>query len=107
MFASQLNGSFVGFGTTVAEKCLISNRIIAQPSRQGSLGRDIIEVGDVIHLLHLVANGFNQGRVGMAQAAGSNSADKIQEIFSVVCLEAASFTALHCQRIASGNVQNI
>ena len=71
--AGTLDGSLVGFGTGVTEKGFVPNRVGTQPVGEGRLRWNEIEIGTVVKLGHLFANGSIQGIVVVTQGASGNS----------------------------------
>ena len=101
MSTSHLDGGFIGLGTRVAKEGLVGSRVFAKPVGQGSLGRDQVKVGNVVHSLDLLNDSLVQGSVGVTQSASGNSTDTIQVFHSVGCFQVAAFSRFNGQRIAS------
>ena len=68
-----LNGGFIGFGPRVAEKGLVPNRVGTKPIGECGVGWNEVQVGYVMHLLHLLGDGGRQGRVVVTEGASGNS----------------------------------
>ena len=77
MTTSTLDGSLVGFGSTVAEKSLVGTRVFAQPVGKSRLFGNVIQVTDVMDRRHLVGNGLGQGIVVVSKSTGGDSTDTI------------------------------
>mmetsp|Transcript_106377 Transcript_106377/g.297858 ORF Transcript_106377/g.297858 Transcript_106377/m.297858 type:complete len:289 (+) Transcript_106377:556-1422(+) len=101
MSACALNGSFVSFGSAIAEKDLLSVGIFTQPVRQGGLGRNKVQVGNVVHGFHLLCDGGIQGRVGMTQGASGNSTHTVQILLSISGGQKAPFSRLNSQGVSA------
>ena len=66
MSTSHLDGRFVGLRSTVAEKDFIRSRVFAKPVCQSRLGWNKIQIGNVVHGLHLLGDRRIQLCVGMS-----------------------------------------
>ena len=64
--ARALDGSLVGFGTAVAEEDLVGHTIVAEPLCQFCLRRNVIQVADVMNLIHLIDDGLGESWMRMA-----------------------------------------
>jgi hypothetical protein len=77
MSTSYLDGSFIGFSSTVTEKGLVGSRIGTQPAGQCGLFRNEIQVGDMVDLFHLVFNGFGEKFIVVSQDASGDPTNTI------------------------------
>ena len=72
-----LDGGLVGFGTGIAKKDLVGDRVFAQPVGKSRLRWNQVEVGAVVDLVHLRGNSGREFSVGVSQDASGNTRDKV------------------------------
>jgi hypothetical protein len=101
MTTGQFDGRLIGFGTTVAEECLVGTRIGTQPVGQGGLFGNEIQITNVMDLLHLIGNGLGQGRIVVSQDASGDSTDTIQVFLSIGRSQKAALARFDRQGIAT------
>ncbi len=78
IFAGQLDGRFIGFGPTVAEKNPVRETVCHQKSGHIGLWFSVEKVGDVHQPSRLFGHGTCDGRVGMPQVAHRNAGHKVE-----------------------------
>ena len=69
----QFDRRLVTLRSRIAKEGFIGARILAEPRRQQRLLRRVIQIGDVMHLGHLIGYGSGQFGVGVAQGAGCDA----------------------------------
>jgi hypothetical protein len=105
--ARELDGRFVGFGSAVAKKSPIRERMAAQLPSQLRLRLNVVEIGNVQQLLGLLLDRFDDRRVAVPKTIDRDPGKKI-EIFLAIGipnLSSPSFDQRYGRpRISPGNV---
>mmetsp|Transcript_30648 Transcript_30648/g.79601 ORF Transcript_30648/g.79601 Transcript_30648/m.79601 type:complete len:398 (+) Transcript_30648:660-1853(+) len=83
VLTSELDRSLVGFRARVAEEGAIRTRGIHQTLGKLTLIWDVVQVGDVVHLTHLLINSSDQPLVGMAEAARRDASSAVQILIPI------------------------
>ena len=86
MSTSTLDGGFVGFCTTVAKEGLVGSRVGTQPVGQGGLFGNVIQIGHMVHLFHLVFDRVGQVFIVVSECASGDSRDAVQIVLAIGCL---------------------
>ena len=107
VFAGALDGTFVGFGTRVAEKHLVKPGAGAQPLGQLAAGGGVIQVGRMLQTGGLHGNGLYPGRVAVAQRVYANAGGKVQIGFAVCIIGIHALAVLQHQRAAGIGVHDV
>jgi hypothetical protein len=101
MATGALDGGFVGFRATVAEKGLVGTRVGTQPVGQCGLFRNEIEIGNMMNLFHLILNGLGQVLIVVTKSTSGDATDTIQIILSVSCFQKAPLSGINGQFVAA------
>ncbi len=105
--ARELDGRFVGFGSTVTKKSPIRERMAAELPSQLRLRLDVIEIGNMQQLLGLPLDRFDDRRVAVAKTIDRDAGKKI-EIFLAIGIPNLSSPSFDQRdgrpRISPGNV---
>ena len=103
----QLQSAFPGFGSAVAEECLVEPGDLRQPLRQFRLILVVEEIGNVNQSVGLPLQRSRDRGMRVAQRVYSNPAEKIQIALAarVPQVHAASASKQHPLAIVSGQQQ--
>jgi hypothetical protein len=77
VLTGELDGSLTGLGAAVTEKAAIGERELRQHVGQFDLGLNVVEVGDVQQGTGLLADGFHDSRVTVAQVIDAQPRQKV------------------------------
>mmetsp|Transcript_1344 Transcript_1344/g.3292 ORF Transcript_1344/g.3292 Transcript_1344/m.3292 type:complete len:311 (+) Transcript_1344:659-1591(+) len=101
MTTGQLDGSLIGFGTGIAKECLVGIGVFAQPVGECGLLRDVVQIGDMVHGVHLFGDGSREFCVGMPERASGNSADAVQVLLAIGGGQVAALSGFDRQRVSA------
>jgi hypothetical protein len=74
----ELDRRLVRLGARIAKERLVRAGVLAQPIRQLSLLRRVIQVANVMDPTHLIAYGLGQFRIVMTEGAGGDAGHEVE-----------------------------
>jgi hypothetical protein len=101
MSSRALDGGLVGFGAGIAEKHLVGDAVVAEPSGQFGLGGNVVQIGNVVNLIHLIRHGLSELVVGVAECTRGNAGHHVEVFLPVRRVELAALATLDGEWIAT------
>ena len=83
IFAGDLDGAFVGFGTGIAEEHFFHACLFAQKLCKLCTGLGVIQIGCVLHLAELLCHGFQPCFVALPEACDGNARTHVDVFLAV------------------------
>ena len=97
VFANHLDGAFHRLGAGIAEKNDVGKARVAQPLRDPLGLGNLIQIGDVPHLLRLLGERGDQPRMGVSQRVDGNAGGKIEIAVAVGRDQPCAFAPLESE----------